>query len=144
VAAGNVRVRIGVDIVGVDRMRRLVTESSGVEDRVFTPRELAYCRGKRREPDHLAARFAGKEAVLKALGTGLGRRMSWTDVEILPGRGGRPRVHLHGAVAAFTQRNGISDVDVSLSHSAGLAVGQAVAVWPASAAEEGSGALSPH
>ena len=142
-AAGNVRVRIGVDIVGVDRMKRLVTESSGVEDRIFTPRELAYCRGRRRVDDHLAARFAGKEAILKALGTGLGRRMRWTDVEILPGARGRPEVLLHGAVAEYMREHDVSDVDVSLSHSAGLAVGHAVAMWP-SAVEEGSRAIPPH
>jgi holo-[acyl-carrier protein] synthase len=138
-----VRIRIGVDIVGVDRMKRLVTESRGVETRIFTPRELAYCRSKRRCEDHLAARFAGKEAVFKALGTGLGRRMRWTDVEIVSGSRGRPQVHLHGAVAEFTRANGVSDVDVSLSHSAGLAVAQAVAAWP-SPTEEGSSAVPSH
>jgi len=139
-----VRVRVGVDIVGVDRVRRLMAESSGVEETVFTPTELAYCRGKRRGADHLAARFAGKEAVLKALGTGLGRRMRWLDVEIVPGARGRPLVHLHGAVAEYAKSNGVSDVEVSLSHSVGLAVGQAVALWPDQAGEEGTSAVSPH
>jgi holo-[acyl-carrier protein] synthase len=143
-AATKTRIRVGVDIVGVDRVTRLVTESGGIEDRVFTPRELAYCEARRRREPHLAARFAGKEAVLKALGTGLGRRMRWTDVEILAGALGRPQVHLHGAVAEYANRNGVVDVDVSLSHSAGLAVGQAIAVSTSAAPEERASALSPH
>jgi holo-[acyl-carrier protein] synthase len=81
----------------------------------------------------MAARFAAKEAVLKAFGTGLGQRMRWTDVEIVNELTGRPRVHLHGEVAAWARRRGMTDpdtfLDVSLSHTDGLAVAQAVAVW---------------
>jgi len=110
-------------------MARLGAENPGIHETIFTGLELRYCRGKRRANEHLAARFAAKEAVLKALGTGLGQRMRWTDVEIVNGVLGRPLVRLHGEVAAWARREGLSDLDVSLSHTADLAVAQALAVW---------------
>jgi holo-[acyl-carrier protein] synthase len=121
--------RVGIDIVQVSRMARLVVENPGILEAVFTPREAEYCLGKRRWHEHLAARFGAKEAVLKAFGTGLGRRMRWTDVEIVHDAAGRPRVCLHGAVADWAQRNGLADLDVSLSHTADLAIAQALVVW---------------
>lgn len=121
-------------------MTRLVDENDGIEERIYTPRELEYCRARGRGAQHLAARFAGKEAVLKALGTGLGRSMRWTEVEIVPGLRGRPEVYLYGAVAAHADRHGIDEVDVSLSHSAGLAVAHAIAV----SSDERTRALPPH
>ena len=123
------RVRVGVDIVGIDRVARLVTENEEVVETIFTEREREYCLGRQNAHQHMAVRFAAKEAVLKAFGTGVGERMRWTDVEILRGTGGRPHVQLHGEVAAWAERRGVADVDVSLSHSAGLAVANAVAVW---------------
>ena len=128
-AAAELRVRVGVDIVGVERVARLVIENPGSLDVLFTRRELAYCLGKRRRYEHLAARFAAKEAVLKAFGTGLGQRMRWTDVEIVNGVTGRPRVCLYGEVAVWAQQRGLADLDISLSHTADLAIAQAVAVW---------------
>jgi holo-[acyl-carrier protein] synthase len=118
-----------VDITKVDRMARLVNENPGILDTLFTDRELAYCLGKRRRFEHLAARFAAKEAVLKAFGTGLGQRMRWTDVEIVNGVTGRPRVFLYGEVAAWAQQRGLADLDISLSHTDDLAIAQAVVVW---------------
>ena len=123
------RYRVGVDIVGVARLTRLVTEQPEIVETLFTAREIAYCDGKRRRHEHLAARFAAKEAILKAFGTGLGQRMRWTDVEIINEALGRPRVCLHGEVAAWAARRGLTDLDVSLAHTADLAIAQAVAVW---------------
>ena len=128
-AASSTVVRTGVDIVAVARVARLATEDARALDEVFTPAELDYCRRRRRSHEHMAARFAAKEAVLKAFGTGIGKRMRWTDVEIAKERSGRPLVRLHGEVASWARRRGLAGVDVSLSHSAGLAVAQAVCVW---------------
>jgi len=124
------RIQTGVDIVRVDRIARLVREHAQSEKEIFTPGELEYCRGKRRMYEHLAARFAGKEAVLKAFGTGLAQRMRWTDVEIVREGGGRPCVRLHGRVAERAVEERLVDLDVSLSHTDGLAVAHAIAVWP--------------
>jgi holo-[acyl-carrier protein] synthase len=125
----NVRIRIGVDIVDVDRLRRLVTEYEGRRDELFTPTELAYCNRKRRPYEHLASRFAAKEAVLKAFGTGLVQRMRWTDVEVVNEPGGKPGIRLHGEVAEVAARRGLNDLDVSISQTGALAVAQAIAVW---------------
>jgi holo-[acyl-carrier protein] synthase len=122
------RLRVGIDIVGVGRVARLVSEHAGIEERMFTPGELAYCRPKRRCYEHMAVRFAAKEAVLKAFGTGLGRRMRWTDVEVVRGARGRPEVVLAGEVASWAHRRGLSDLDISLSHTSEVAIAQAVAV----------------
>ena len=119
---------MGLDVLPVARMARLARENPGIEDAIFTAPELRYCLGKRRAMEHLAARFAAKEAVLKALGSGLGQRMRWTDVEIVTGVFGRPSVRLHGEVLAFARRRGVTGVDVSLTHTSELAAAHALAV----------------
>jgi holo-[acyl-carrier protein] synthase len=110
-------------------MARLASAHPEGMGTIFTDDELRYCRGKRRAYEHMAARFAAKEAVLKALGSGLGQRMRWTDVEIAMGVLGRPRVLLHGEVADWARGRGLVQIDVSLSHTADLAVAHAISVW---------------
>ena len=134
--------RVGVDLVAVARVARLLDEQPQAVDELFTPTEQAYCDGKRRRFEHLAARFAAKEAVLKAFGTGVGQRMRWTDVEIVNNALGRPRVRLHGAVAARAHERGIREVEVSLSHNADLAIAQAVAVQRGHAVQADDDALA--
>jgi holo-[acyl-carrier protein] synthase len=129
VPEADLRLRVGVDIVGVERLRSVVRDDERRERRLFTDGELAYCHGKRRRYEHLAARFAAKEAVLKAFGTGISQRMRWTEVEVVNERSGRPRIVLDGAVAEFAERNGLRDLDVSLTHTEELAIAQAVTVW---------------
>ena len=116
-------------MVGVERLKRLLADHADRHEELFTPAELRYCEGKRRRYEHLAARFAAKEAVLKALGTGVTQRMRFTDVEVVNERSGRPRVHLRGGVASFAERHGLSQLDVSLSHTEGMALAHAVSVW---------------
>jgi holo-[acyl-carrier protein] synthase len=136
-------IQVGVDIVGVERVARLVTAHPGAVEELFTPAEQAYCLRKRRRMEHLAGRFAGKEAVLKAIGTGMRRRMHWTEVEIVNGVAGRPLVELHGEVAEQARRRGIRGLDVSISHSDGLALAHAVAVCDSDATTGGARAVSP-
>jgi len=121
--------RIGVDVVGVARLERVVGDDERRQASLFTPGELAYCRGKRRCYEHMAARFAAKEAVLKAFGTGVSQDMRWTDVEVVNESSGRPRIELDGAVAVFAREHGLKDLDVSLTHTEGLALAHAVSVW---------------
>lgn len=127
------QLRVGVDLVNVERLRRLLAEHADRHAELFTPAELDYCRGKRRRDEHLAARFAAKEAVLKAFGTGFSQRMRFTEVEVLNERSGRPRVRLTGSAASFAERHGLSQLDVSLSHTEGLALAHAVSVWRSAA-----------
>jgi holo-[acyl-carrier protein] synthase len=123
-------VRSGVDLVAVERVERLVKRYTRAAETLFTARELEYCHARARCYEHMAARFAAKEAVLKAFGTGVGRRMRWTEVEILnEPDSGRPTVRLEGAVASFAKRHGLREIDVSLSHTEGLALAMAVSVW---------------
>jgi holo-[acyl-carrier protein] synthase len=131
------RLRVGVDAVEVDRVARLSEDHPDSFEEIFTTRELEYCAGKRRRSEHLAARFAAKEAVLKAFGTGISQRMRWTDVEVVNDARGRPEVTLGGAVAEFAERHGLTQLDVSLTHTSGLAIAHAVTLWerPAEEAE---------
>jgi holo-[acyl-carrier protein] synthase len=124
-------VAVGVDIVGVERVARLLRENAGFEQEVFTAAELAWCGARRRRIQHLAARFAAKEAVLKAIGSGVGKRMRWTDVEVVADGTERPSVLLHGEVASWAESRGLASLDLSLAHTRGVAVAQAVAVWDA-------------
>ena len=128
-AAADPTVRVGIDAVAVSRLQQLVEDDDERQQRLFTARELAYCQGKRRLYEHLAARFAAKEAVLKAFGTGISQRMRWTEVEVLNERSGRPRIVLTGAVAEFAERHGLSQLDVSLTHTEDLAFAHAVTLW---------------
>jgi holo-[acyl-carrier protein] synthase len=123
------RVRTGIDAVKAERMERLRVDHPASFEQIFTARELGYCEGKRRATEHLAARFAAKEAVLKAFGTGMSQRMRWTDVEVVNDVSGRPRVNLDGEVASYARRHGLRELDVSLTHTDGLAIAHAVSTW---------------
>jgi holo-[acyl-carrier protein] synthase len=109
-------------------VERLINRYERAERRLFTDAEIDYCRARRNWHEHMAARFAAKEAVLKALGTGLGPGMRWTDVEVVNEENGRPVVRLSGEVAAFAERQGVEQLELSLSHTSELALAQAVAV----------------
>jgi holo-[acyl-carrier protein] synthase len=123
------RVRTGIDAVRAERMERLRADHPSSFEQIFTARELGYCEGKRRATEHLAARFAAKEAVLKAFGTGMSQRMRWTDVEVVNETGGRPRIELDGAVASYARRHDLRELDISLTHTDGLAIAHAVTTW---------------
>ncbi|MEU3933617.1 holo-ACP synthase [Streptomyces sp. NPDC029044] len=122
------RVRTGMDLAEVTRVEDLMSSQPELRERVFTSRELAYCYRRKRAGEHLAARWAAKEAVLKSLGTGMGRGMEWTDIEVVNDRAGRPQVRLYGEVEAVATSLGMHHIDLSLSHSGGLAVAHAVMV----------------
>ncbi|MEP7104897.1 MAG: holo-ACP synthase [Chloroflexota bacterium] len=123
------RLTIGVDLVTTDRVARLDRESPGALATVFTAVELAYCAGRRRRHEHLAARFAAKEAVLKALGRGLSRGLDWSEVEVVATASGRPEIRLHGNARAWAESQGVTEVEISLSHSGGLAIATAMVVF---------------
>lgn len=122
------RVRTGMDLAVVSRVDELMSSQPELRERVFTARELAYCDRRKRGGEHLAARWAAKEAVLKSLGTGMGPRMEWTDIEVVNDRAGRPQVRLHGEVEVVARSLGMHSIDISMSHSGGLAVAHAVMV----------------
>jgi holo-[acyl-carrier protein] synthase len=124
-------VGLGVDIVEIARFDGAVQrQGQKLLDRLFLPSEQAYC-GPQREPSRCyAARFAVKEAVAKALGTGIGAQLGWLDVEVRRKATGEPFVVLHGDGAETARRLGISEILVSLSHSEHYAVANAIAIGP--------------
>lgn len=121
----------GVDLVEVERVRRLVSRhGEHALQRIFTDGERAYSLGTRRASEHLAARFAAKEAVFKALGTGWRRGIAWVDAEVVTEASGRPRVALHGTAAGVARSLGIVDWQLSLSHTSTHAIASAIALGP--------------
>ena len=116
---------IGIDIIEVERIRQLSLKwGSKFERRVYTPQELAYCGNTPTRYGRLAARFAAKEATLKALGTGLSVGMYWQDVEICADTAGKPSLVLHGKVKQYAAELGVVSTFVSLSHVVDYAVAQ--------------------
>ena len=117
----------GVDVIQVARIERALARwGPRFLARIYTPLEVAVSRGRASE---LAARFAAKEAVSKALGVGIFNSdgLSWREVEILPDRRGRPLVYLYGAADRRAREMSIHEVAVSLTHDGGLAVAMVVA-----------------
>ena len=106
-------VGVGIDVVDVARFEQTLVRTPGLRGRLFTTAE------QQRAVASLAARFAAKEALAKALGAPAGLR--WTDAEVVNGEDGRPHLALTGTVAARAGSLGVADVHVSLSHDAGIA-----------------------
>src|SRR5213593_5280049 len=117
-------VRVGTDLIEIERIRRSLARYERFRERCFTEAERAYCDSRRNPAESYAGRFAGKEAVGKALGFGVARAFAWRDIEIA----GRPKpsVNLHGRVAEWAERVGAGSIDLSMTHSRELA--NAVAV----------------
>ena len=119
---------VGTDLVHVPRLEQVLERHPGFVQRVYTAAEIAYCQQHRVPGPRFAARFAAKEAVLKALGTGLARGMRWQDVEIVVGPRRDPVVVLHGGVAAVARQLGVRQIQLSLSHAGEYALACAVTV----------------
>jgi holo-[acyl-carrier protein] synthase len=117
-------VRIGTDLIEIERIPRAISRYARFRERCFTEAERAYCDSRPNPAQSYAGRFAGKEAVGKALGFGVARAFAWKEVEIV----GRPKpaVHLSGHVADRAAALGVGSVDLSMTHSRELA--QAVAI----------------
>ena len=116
-------ITVGVDIVEIDRIASAVERwGERFLNRVYTEAELAYCQGR---AERLAARFAAKEAVMKALGTGL-QGVGWLDVEVVRPRGQAPTIALHGRAVERAQALDFQQLAVSLSHSRAYAVASVV------------------
>ena len=129
-------VGLGVDIVEIGRMRDILERTPSFARKVFTQAEQDYCNAKANPATHYAARFAAKEAVCKALGTGIvlrGVRMQ--DVEVVKDHRGKPAVALHGKVKEIAQDMGVVDVPLSLTYTHSVAVANAVVITQASQQE---------
>lgn len=115
-------VGLGLDLLEVRRVRRALEAHGGrFEDRVFTEGEMEDCRGREDLAQALGARFAAKEACLKALGTGWSQGLSFRQVEVVRLDGGKPGVRLHGKARERALALGVRAIHVSLTHQPGVA-----------------------
>jgi holo-[acyl-carrier protein] synthase len=113
---------IGIDLVDVERLERaLARHGGGFEARVFTPGEIESCAGRADRVLALAARFAAKEACLKALGTGWSQGLGFREVEVVRGPGGLPQIRLHGRALERARSIGGERIHLSLTHERHLA-----------------------
>jgi holo-[acyl-carrier protein] synthase len=121
----------GVDIIEVGRIEQALTRAATAtrfRQRIFTAGEIAYCesRGRPRYQSY-AARFAAKEAVMKAMGTGWNRNVGWSEIEVLRQQGHAPSIMLHGKAAHFSRSREIARFHLSLSHNDTLAIAYVIA-----------------
>ncbi len=120
---------IGADIVECLRIGRMIEQHGELFlTRIFTEREILYCRDRKRSVEHFAGRWAAKESVFKALGIGWRRGLSFTDVEVRNEAGGRPRVHMCGAAKEAAQTQRVGDILLSIAHCRAYATAYALAV----------------
>ena len=120
-------VGMGVDIAEIDRMEGAITRNGQrILDRLFTPAEIAYCERHKDRFERYAARFAVKEAAMKALGTGWRHGVRWVDIEVVNLPGGKPTLRLAGVAAEFAARLGVKNISISITHSGNTALAQVI------------------
>src|SRR5258706_16401880 len=120
---------IGTDIIECLRVAKMIERHGEIFlTRVYTPHEIEYCTARKAATQHYAGRFAAKEAVLKALGTGWTRGIQWRDIEVRNEMGGRPLIALGGGPRELCLKSGISDMLISISHCRSYATAYALAV----------------
>src|SRR6476469_3382473 len=117
----------GIDIAEVPRIAQaLARHGDRFLHRVFTEGEIRYCDSKANRVERYAARFAAKEATMKALGTGWSRGIRWRDIEVYRQPGSRPTIRFHGKAAEFATRMGVKNIALSLSHTSEQAIASVI------------------
>ncbi|MDR2706389.1 MAG: holo-ACP synthase [Planctomycetaceae bacterium] len=120
---------IGTDIIECERIDRMIQRHGNhFVDRVFTKQEIHYCTDRKSSDQHFAGRWAAKEAVLKALGTGWISGIAWTDVEVLNENTGKPQIKLHGGAKKIATEKKITEIHISISHCKSHAIAFATAI----------------
>lgn len=117
----------GIDIAEVPRIRQSI-ERFGKRflERIYTQGEMNYCDSKANRVERYAARFAAKEAAMKALGTGWNHGVRWRDCEVIRKPGGRPTMHFHGKAGEFAAKLGVRNIALSLTHTEEQAMAQVI------------------
>ena len=117
----------GVDIAEVERIRASIERfGDRFVRRIFTEGEIGYCEGRAHRCESYAARFAAKEAGMKALGTGWSRGVRWRDIEVVRPKGQRPTIQFHGQAAAIAARLGTKNVALSITHTSEQALAHVI------------------
>ena len=120
---------IGTDIIESLRIAQMIEKHGELFlNRVYTPHEIEYCSARKAATQHYAGRFAAKEAVLKALGTGWTRGIQWRDIEVHNDLGGKPSIVLSGGAYELSVQQGIDEMLISISHCRNYATAYAMAV----------------
>lgn len=125
---GDAQVGLGIDLVDIARMKRILARTPSFAAKVFSEAERAYCDARANPEAHYATRFAAKEAVVKALGTGFTQGISVRDIEVVRTSKGTPRVALHGRAAEVAREQGVQSLPISLSFTHDEAVACAMAI----------------
>ena len=129
---------IGTDITECLRIARMIERHGELFiDRVYTPAEIKYCQSRKQATQHYTGRWAAKEAILKALGTGWRKGISWRDVEVRNEPGGKPVVAFRGGAKEVVEQLGITDIHITISHCRSHATATAIAVGKAKKKDEG-------
>ena len=119
----------GIDLVDFPRIEEMIKRhSERFINRVFTSAEQAYADKNKNRVEKYAGRFAAKEAVLKLIGTGWRGKIAWTDIEIINNSSGQPQVTLDGEVKKISEKLGITEISISITHTANFAIASAVAL----------------
>ena len=121
-------VGLGMDVAEIDRIEAAIRHSSGARfiERIYTQGETAYCERFANKYERYAARFAAKEAAMKALGTGWTRGVRWRDIEVAREPGGKPTLHLAGAARKIADDLGVKHIALTITHSGNLAMAQVI------------------
>jgi len=118
---------LGTDIVEIFRMREAIDKwGDNFLSKIFTPREIKYSNSRRFSHQHFAARFAAKEAAVKAFGEPRRFPIKWTDIEVLNNKEGKPVVEFHNDALKLKKRKKVDDIVVSMSHSKNYAIANVV------------------
>jgi len=118
---------IGTDIVTIERIRKAIDRHGDhFVNKIFTPQEIEYSNTRARKFEHLAARFAAKEAALKALGTGVAYGATLIEVEVTNNDDGKPHVELSGAAKKLADERKVAHIHISLSHTEEYAIAQVI------------------
>ncbi len=135
---------IGTDIIECPRIGKMIEQHGELFlRRVYTEREIRYCQSRKHAIEHFAGRWAAKEAILKALGTGWSRGVSWTDMEVRNGISGQPKVLVRGGAKEAALQRGVGDILVTISHCRTYATAYALAVGPSAAKARPNGVPEP-
>ena len=120
-------VGLGLDIAEIDRIEAAIARHGApFLERLFTPAEVAYCERHKNRDERYAARFAAKEAAMKALGTGWSRGVRWRDIEVVREPGGKPTLRLTGVAREIADRLGVKHIAMTITHSGNLALAEVI------------------
>jgi len=120
-------VGLGLDIAEIDRIEAAITRHGApFIERLYTPEETAYCESHRNRFERYAARFAAKEAAMKALGTGWRYGVRWRDIEVAREPSGKPSLNLEGVAREFADKLGVKNISLTITHSGNLALAEVI------------------